>query len=256
MAYRFTDTGKWRDKWFIGLGPEAKLLFNYLCDCCDIAGFIEFIPNIWSVETGLTIAKINSCLTELQKGVVISKDLDVIFVKNFLRHQKNYPFNEKNNAHNGIIARFNNYAKTFGITDIDNFIISPYGGGAEGLVSPIGNGKGKGKGKTVKISAEEFYQNELNNIPEDTDLKIKQAYEQYIKLVTGKTDLIKNTEHFLNIPEQLSFSQYCNAKIKEKELNKSGLFREKILVLLNGPDYCKNKKTVYQTVINYMNKEK
>lgn len=254
MAYRFTDTGKWRDKWFIGLSVESKLLFNYLCDCCDIAGFIEFIPSIWSVETGLSPAKINSCLTELKKGIIISKDLDVIFVKNFLKHQKNYPFNEKNNAHNGIIARFNNYAKTFDITDIDNFILSPSEGAMEGLISPIGNGKGKGKGKKEKKSAFEFYENEINSLPLDADEKLKHEYKSYVKTVTGQTDSIKNTEHFLNIPEQLSFNQFCSAKAKEKELNKAGLFKSKVMVLLNSEKYCKDKKTVYQTIIDYMNK--
>ena len=41
MAYRFTDTNKWHDAWFSSLKPLEKLLFNYLCDNCDIAGFIE-----------------------------------------------------------------------------------------------------------------------------------------------------------------------------------------------------------------------
>ena len=99
-----------------------------------------------------------------------------------------------------------------------------------------------------------FYENEINLLPLDADEKLKHEYKSYVKTVTGQTDSIKNTEHFLNIPEQLSFNQFCSAKAKEKELNKAGLFKSKVMVLLNSEKYCKDKKTVYQTIIDYMNK--
>ncbi len=41
MATRFTETNKWKDKWFRSLDPLEKVLFIYLIDNCDNAGFIE-----------------------------------------------------------------------------------------------------------------------------------------------------------------------------------------------------------------------
>jgi hypothetical protein len=43
MTRRFTETDKWQDEWFLSLPFEAKLLFLYLCDNCDCAGFWEVI---------------------------------------------------------------------------------------------------------------------------------------------------------------------------------------------------------------------
>ena len=100
-----------------------------------------------------------------------------------------------------------------------------------------------------------FYKNEINTLPLDAGPKLKQEYEYYIKTVTGETDSIKDTKHFLDIPEQLSFVQFCSAKAKEKTLNKAGLFKSKVMVLLNNEKYCSGKKTVYQTIIDYMNKK-
>ena len=48
MSYRFTNTDKWNDSWFCELTQIQKLLFIYLCDNCDIAGFIEINYRRWA----------------------------------------------------------------------------------------------------------------------------------------------------------------------------------------------------------------
>jgi len=42
MSKRFTDSTKWASKpWFRKLSPNAKLLWLYICDTCDVAGVID-----------------------------------------------------------------------------------------------------------------------------------------------------------------------------------------------------------------------
>jgi hypothetical protein len=41
MAKRFTDTDKWKKKWFRALSPKMKCAWNYLCDMSDHAGVWE-----------------------------------------------------------------------------------------------------------------------------------------------------------------------------------------------------------------------
>ena len=38
---RFTAPEKWNDEWFSNLKPMEKLVFLYLVDRCDNAGFFE-----------------------------------------------------------------------------------------------------------------------------------------------------------------------------------------------------------------------
>lgn len=41
MAKRFTDTEKWKKRWFRELSPKMKCAWSYLCDMCDHAGIWE-----------------------------------------------------------------------------------------------------------------------------------------------------------------------------------------------------------------------
>lgn len=162
MAYRFTNTDKWSDSWFSELNPLEKLVFAYLCDKCDIAGFIEFTPRVWAVELGCSVEEINEAIKPhasptlgaregLGRGLIYSLDNSCFFVKNFLKHQKNLPIKSNNNAHIGIVKRIELYCEKFGFTSsesfIDELIQRGYQGAREGLASPIGKGTGKGSGK-------------------------------------------------------------------------------------------------------------
>lgn len=147
MALRFTNTDKWQDSWFSELRPIEKLLWQYLCDNCDIAGFIEIRVKNWAFAIGEATKEIDGAFEGLKRGFVMAKTGDCIYLKKFLFHQKNLPLNPSNKAHSGIIKRFELYASKFGITDIDIFINKAMNneGAFEGLTSPTGIGNGKGK---------------------------------------------------------------------------------------------------------------
>jgi len=125
MAYRYTDTNKWRDAWFCGLTPECKLLFNFLCDNCDCAGFIEITPTLWASMLGLTVVQVEGALKGLQRGLIHSIEGDCIYLRTFLKHQKNLPINPKNKAHKGILTCFDKYTEKFRIEDVEDFIDNP-----------------------------------------------------------------------------------------------------------------------------------
>ncbi len=73
------------------------------------------------------------------------------------------------------------------------------------------------KKKTYKELAHEFYNLELEK-NKDTELKLEYAkYKQYVELVLGKTDHVKNTDNFLKVQEQLSFENFLTCLKVEKE---------------------------------------
>ena len=160
MAYRFTDTNKWSDAWFLELKPSEKLLFNYLCDNCDIAGFIELNPRKWAFDIGETQANILGALEGLGRGLIYSKSNDCVYVKNFLKHQKNLPLNEKNNAHVGILKCFDKYKNKFEIDNIQDFINQDVKPLSRGYGN--GNGKGNDKGNSKECNFFDF-KNALKN---------------------------------------------------------------------------------------------
>lgn len=114
MPYRFTDTEKWKDEWFIELEPLPKLMFMYLADNCDIAGFFEFSMRRMRSDLHFTDEQIIESLKCIERAYVLSRDKKVLFLKNFCKHQKNTPLNHKNKAHIGIFYRVDNYKQRFG----------------------------------------------------------------------------------------------------------------------------------------------
>jgi len=146
MAYRFTNTDKWADSWFANLKPIEKLLFIYLYENCDIAGFIEINLKRWAVDIGAELKTIEGALKGLDRGIIFSKDKDCLYIRNFLKHQKNYPLAENNRAHQGILKRFIIYRHKFDIEDINEFIERGFEGALKGLNSPYGIGNGNGNG--------------------------------------------------------------------------------------------------------------
>jgi hypothetical protein len=171
MSYRYTNTDKWNDGWFSNLKPLEKLLFNYLCDECDIAGFIEVITKNWAIEIGTTESAIKEALKGLQRAFIYSLEGDTIFIRNFLKHQKNLPLKENNPAHKGILKRFELYRYKFDIQDVDLFIERGLEGASKGLERGVGNGNGNGNIKAIS------WKTDYNLYLEECKRGFKEAYE-------------------------------------------------------------------------------
>lgn len=130
---RFTETDKWKDTWFRKLQPAEKLLWIYILDNCDNAGFFELDVEMCCFLTGMEENRVLGAIKGLNRGLIGAKSDGLFYVKNFLKHQKNFPLNPDNNAHKQIL------------TIIDDRLPSFKSGAIQGLVSPIGKGRGKGK---------------------------------------------------------------------------------------------------------------
>lgn len=151
MAYRFTNTEKWNDSWFSELRLSQKALFLYLCDQCDIAGFLEINIRKISFDLGIGKQEVEGALKGLDRSFIYSQDKKTIFLKNFIRHQKNLPLNNNNKAHRGIIKRLEENIQRFGYEDVNQFLDSTF----KGASKPLERGTGIGNGNNIDNSEEE-----------------------------------------------------------------------------------------------------
>lgn len=99
---RFTETAKWDDPWFRALKGVEKLVFLYVTDRCNNAGFWEVDEDAMAFQTKLSPAHISGAWQGLNRGLIRCDGW--VWVRRFLRHQKNENLNPLNNAHIQIIA--------------------------------------------------------------------------------------------------------------------------------------------------------
>ena len=96
MSSVFSAAEKWDEPWYGILSIEAKVLYDYLYDTADIAGFKPQNFPIWSAYTGLTESEIEKALEELKEVVIIENDL--AWLKDHLKFNHNTNIKAKNNA--------------------------------------------------------------------------------------------------------------------------------------------------------------
>ena len=124
MPERNIDTGFWNDPFVQPLSCEAKLLYLYSWTNvhCNQAGLYEITKVTITRETGLDLARTDSALAELNPKVVYYEDLNLLWVRAFLKRNARSPqFKtaaaknlEKLNAPE-IIAEFLKYNNTLSI---------------------------------------------------------------------------------------------------------------------------------------------
>jgi len=87
---RMIDTATWDDPWFADLDPESKLLFLYFLTNrrSTAAGAFEITLRAMSFETGIEQPRIEYILAnDLPTRVQWWPDLNIVWVRNFFRHQ-------------------------------------------------------------------------------------------------------------------------------------------------------------------------
>jgi len=128
--YRYTATEKWDDPWYRKLKPAEKLIFEYLRDRCDNAGFYEIDYETMSYYTLIPASEIEGACKGLDKGLLWGMQGAWVYLVNFLKHQKNTPLNPNNPAHKQILNLFEAKKKYFDLKKMR--------GACEGLGSPLG----------------------------------------------------------------------------------------------------------------------
>lgn len=138
---RFSETEKWRDPWFQALPHTSKLLFLYFCDTCNNAGFYEENIREACFHLGIDEAQYQGALQGLTRGIKGASGW--LWIRRFLRHQKNESLSLNNPAHKQIIRLVGEQVERFkGFPEFREFL-DP----VKGLLRPIGTGTGTGKRK-------------------------------------------------------------------------------------------------------------
>jgi hypothetical protein len=103
MSTRQTHTEKWDDLWFKRRTSIEKLLFIYLCDKCDIAGFWEIDLEGAAQALKCNIETVEMAFNNIDKAYF--KNERFLVLKTFIYYQGNLPLNQNNNCHKGILRR-------------------------------------------------------------------------------------------------------------------------------------------------------
>lgn len=155
MTIRFTQTAKWEDSWFRKLKLQEKVLFLYICDKCNSAGFWEIDLELASIFTGIGSKAILGAYKGLIRAYVECGNF--IWLRNFLRHQRNWPLNPNNNAHKQIISQLQLHSE-FDIDFLKELeIISPKRAPNQGPCKGRSKGNGKGNSKVELLEMFEIF---------------------------------------------------------------------------------------------------
>jgi hypothetical protein len=120
---RITSTDKWKDVWFLNLSPYGKLMFMFLCDNCDDAGFYTLSARFMSNQLRISPKDVVSSTRALNDKICFSNDRKKVWIKNFLFYQKQLPLESNNQDHKKIKLMLEKNLKSFNEDEEMLFII-------------------------------------------------------------------------------------------------------------------------------------
>jgi len=184
----------------------------YLCDQCDIAGFLEVNIKTIAFELGTDRKSIEKAFVELcpddkqeikkasrdespAPRILYSNDGKFIFIRNFIKNQNNLPLNENNMAHKGIIKRLNDKSDLFGFQTVEDFFKAPskplQRGYSIGNSNSIGNERDRdigGMGEKEKEKTEKTWRDSF-------DIYLEEETTVYNNLIQNQ-DFIKDRQRY------------------------------------------------------------
>lgn len=124
MPKRMTVTEKWNDEWFINLSPQAKVIWQYLLDNCDLAGVCEINVELMRFRIKFSpqvdVMKHLNELNEMAEKIGMEPRIEWFsdnrkcWVKNFIRIQYGI-LTQNSSTHRGVMKVITNHSLSKGL---------------------------------------------------------------------------------------------------------------------------------------------
>lgn len=141
---RFTHNKQWLTPRFRKLDVNHKLVYLYMIDHVDWAGFMQLDEERIAFDTGVKLEVVSDVLQKLNEDEIVMHD-DIIFFIDFIEEQKNTPLNPKDNSHKPIIKSLEQNKSTIKECLRIKNNLDPH----MTLLRPSGNGKAIGKSNSI-----------------------------------------------------------------------------------------------------------
>ena len=108
MSKRFTDTEKWARPWFRELSSTHQMLWNYICDKCDISG-------VWYVDIQLANFYIGGRTTKEKAEQALAKQIQIFdegrrwWIIDYIPFQYGKALSMGNRLHASVIRTLENH---------------------------------------------------------------------------------------------------------------------------------------------------
>ena len=197
MAKRFTDTDKWKKPFIRGLEAPYKLLWFYILDDCDHAGFWIVDLDIASIRCGHTFNE-EDVIKTFNGQVDVVREGELWFIRDFIDFQYG-TLNPENRAHKSVLDRLSKYK------------IKP-------LKSPLKGAKDKDKDTDTDIDKDKRKE-QFEKFWDLYDHKKgkKASLDAWMKLTDEEIDMIRKTVRtYLSETKDKNFRKHPSTYLNQK----------------------------------------